>query len=105
MRHGARTENGGFMSGNRRYCIPTITESEVGLEPIENPFGPKVLGELNPRVRHHMRLEGRRRWDSVPLARFEEARRQPEDQPLRQTKRSGVWRAIWDQFRNWALTA
>src|SRR5260221_4732975 len=42
-------------------------------------------------------------WDSSRVAA--RAARWPEDRPLRQTKRSEAWRAVWDEFRNWVLAA
>ena len=40
-----------------QYDLGYFDDETCRLEPIENPFGPKVLGEFNPSTQHHMRLE------------------------------------------------
>src|SRR5207244_6759302 len=39
------------------YDLGYFDDETCRLEPIENPFGPKVLGEFNPPTQHHMRSE------------------------------------------------
>jgi putative transposase len=36
------------------YDLGYFDDETYRLEPIENPFGPKVLGEFNPSTQHHM---------------------------------------------------
>jgi hypothetical protein len=59
-------QNVGVTQVGDRIWLVTFMDYDLGyfddetcrLERIDNPFGPKVLGEFNPSTQHHMRLEG-----------------------------------------------